>query len=429
MKDKKINALRNLEVDVDPVVWKSIEAELDRKPKRRVLYIFLIAAIAVSSVFYQLVRNNNKNKAEINSTLSSRSTELNKSQVFLNQKKSVTVSSNNSDRFESFEVLKQDNSNSTTGVELTSTKNSISVRNMKPVSEPVAFHSGEANDKNLLHDDLEYLDPFEFEPYDVSSADVFFTREQQIESKARRYSRLSVSFLGGFSFADYKTEYNTTPEGSYQTEGINHGYFAAKVHYDSSPRWAFSIGVSTQKIEVESKGANTLYYPPNETHPANYDLSSTFGSLTGDAALLNQIIFGHDTTFSLTFSGSSPDTTLTSEMKINESFSFVYFPAQVYYKFTVGKITPFVSAMMSAGFLSSNSIYINDSKLPFNYNETLSKFMSSAGVSAGAFVKLFGSWNLITEFQYEKHISSALSDRKEWKPSIFKIGAGINYRF
>src|SRR6187401_19482 len=49
MNKNRLADLRNLEVNIDPGVWKSIEDELDRRRKRRMFFLWLLAGGAVIS--------------------------------------------------------------------------------------------------------------------------------------------------------------------------------------------------------------------------------------------------------------------------------------------------------------------------------------------------------------------------------------------
>jgi hypothetical protein len=449
MNNKRLIELQNLEVDVDPKVWRSIEAELDKKRRRGLFFILFLTGIVLSaSIFFINYRESTElSDVELNSKFKIEDFNIKIGKANTNtNRKNLTSSetligsdyiNRNDNRFTPVNDDKANRPKSKINNQENHSQNSVSESATHAKGNPINSNGELRNSDivykrmtaNLSNDNLELLSPYSPGLFKEDSLEIYLTQRNLNLKPKKRLSRWSVAIAAGISHSDAKSLLDTVDDNLSVLKSIDHLFYSAEVKCDLSLHFAVSLGVSWLQIEQERSGPNILSYPANSIHPENYNMFTALGSITGDATLINQAVLGHDTSFNLSFSGSIPATALEEQMKVKESFQYFQIPFQVYYKLLNRKVSPFLSVSFTTGFLSSNSIYINDVKMPFNYNEKLSHAVFSTGLGVGTEIQIGRRWNAIVQGQFEKQLTPIIENEPEWKPVIFRGSCGVGFRF
>src|SRR5205085_8369677 len=114
---------------------------------------------------------------------------------------------------------------------------------------------------------------------------------------------------------------------------------------------------------------------------------------------------------------SIPDTIKDKYLSLRQEFSYVQLPLMIVYKPIERKFTPYAGIYFSAAYLIKQTVMLNDERINYKYENGLSDFLFSGGITAGVDYNLNNSFGIYLNGFYQQGLNSIINENN-WKPYI-----------
>jgi len=443
MKNNRIEEFDNFEIEPTAEVWKRIEQRLPPERKRRwflywLLPLFIIVSGGMIYIKKPFVYSDKKDESKLFQS-QNKFSEVDKTghhDLFSSNQIRVTPSENS--------VNNKNNIRENSGLKSEKNKsNDEHFRNQDKglIIEKQNYNSWQTEGNNTMAgintgvSKEEYLrmKRLKIKFPDFGAENNIISRDIS-EKKNCQLSRWSIYASIGFSLSGNKDSNEKLPENYSGTiEELNDIYYAAGVKYDLSPRIKLAAGVSFISMGQKSSSGTEVILRGQPGDPdKTYSLTSPLGNITGMGDEFD-LAFYNNSDSSLfpvaTLAGPVEDSSSNRYINLRQEFRYVEVPLTIMYKPMERRITPYAGIYFSAGFLISNQIYLNDKRLYYEYEDELSDYIFSAGLTAGFDIRLTRTLSFSINGFYQEGLSSIFKSNTNWKPYAAGVGGGVSYRF
>ncbi len=438
MKNNRKEEFDHFEIEPSSEVWKRIEQKLPPANRRR-WFIFWLIPLFVIVAGGMLVFKNSVFSEKNNSNVS-----INERVISADEQSSLMESPGNSGR-----NSLSDSFNSNGPVSHRENKKPEQVRKNITATYPVKYNETSLSGEEYPVDEFRISDYAKADDKNVITRAEFLRikkgsvsfPEMNIDDKVKSrnssgasacvISRWSIYAGAGVTFSGNKDK--SLPDNYSGTiENLNSVYYTTGVSFDLSMRVKLSAGISLISMGQKSaSGTEVVLNGPPGDPDKTYTFTSPLGNVTGQGNDFDLAFYNNSdsTLFPVSImSGLSQDSTSSRYVNLRQEFQYLEVPLTITYKAVERRITPFAGIYFSTGFLLRNQIYLNDKRLNYVYEDELSSYVFSAGITAGFDIKCSRKFSVAVNGFYQEGLTSIFKSDNHWKPYASGIWGGVKYR-